>query len=203
MSDSVPTPPPPTEDIDHDILIEGHTYDDIQEYDNPLPGWWKWIFILSIVYAVPYTVWYHFIDGNTVYDQHKADEAAKAARIAAMPKVETDDNSLFAMLQDDAALKAGQTIYDANCAVCHQKDGGGLVGPNLTDDHYINVKSLADIPKIVEEGVIAKGMTPWKGILDPKQIAQVSVYVASMRGATPDATKAKAAEGEVIPPWGP
>lgn len=190
------------EDIDHDILIEGHTYDGIQEYDNPLPGWWKWIFILSILYAVPYTVWYHYMDGNSVYDHHKVDQAAKAARIAAMPQIETSDSALLALLENEAALKSGQAIFDVNCAVCHQKDGGGLVGPNLCDDNYINIKSLADIPKIVEEGVIAKGMTPWKGILDPKQIAEVSAYVASMRGTTPDAAKAKAAEGEVIPPWG-
>ncbi|MHC4837632.1 MAG: cbb3-type cytochrome c oxidase N-terminal domain-containing protein [Planctomycetota bacterium] len=199
MTDAPNTPP--VDDIDHEILIEGHSYDGIQEYDNPLPGWWKWIFILTILYCIPYTIWYHVMDGNTVYDKFEADQAAKAERLAAMPQVETGDAALFAMLSDRDALDGGKVTFEANCAVCHLKDGGGLVGPNLTDDHWINVKTLKDISHIVEVGVLEKGMTPWKDILTPKQIAEVSAYTASLRGTVPE--KPKDAEGEVIPPWGP
>jgi len=193
-------PIPPAADVDQDILIEGHSYDGIMEYDNPLPGWWKWLFILCILFAIPYTIWYHVMDGNTVYDHYAQDEAAKSARLAAQPKVETNNAALLALLKDPAALEAGKVIFGASCAACHTADGGGLVGPNLCDEQWIHVKTIADIPTVVETGVLEKGMTPWKGILSPQQIAQVSAYVASLRGTTP--ANPKAAQGEVIPPWG-
>ena len=102
-------------------------------------------------------------------------------------------------MQDPEHWAAGKKLWDTNCMACHLLDGGGIVGPNMTDDHYINVRVITDIPNVVRNGVVEKGMTPWKGILSENQIAQVAAYAASLRGTTPATPKEP--QGEVIPPW--
>jgi len=80
----MPEPNNTSGEAPRDVILD-HSYDGIQEYDNPLPGWWKAIFLASIAFALPYAAWYHFMDGNGIYDQYAADVAAQAAREAAQP----------------------------------------------------------------------------------------------------------------------
>lgn len=175
-----------------------HSYDGIREYDNPLPGWWKALFLLTMLFAIPYLIWHHGM-GNDVLAAY-AKERERAAEIEARRvKLDQSDAGMLALMADPAHLEAGKKIWDANCIACHLPDGGGIVGPNMTDEHYINIKTLADIPRIVRDGVVEKGMTPWKGILSENQIAQVAAYVATLRGTVP--ATPKEAQGEVIPPW--
>jgi cytochrome c oxidase cbb3-type subunit 3 len=178
--------------------LRDHSYDGIQEYDNPLPGWWKALFWLTTLFAVPYVIWYHVM-GNDIHAAYAEEQAAAAAIEAARIVLDQSDAGLLALMADSEHVAAGKQIWDTNCMACHLLDGGGIVGPNMTDDHYINVRTLADIPRIVRDGVVEKGMTPWKGILSENQIAQVAAYTASLRGTTP--ATPKEAQGEVIPPW--
>lgn len=176
-------------------LLRAHEYDGIREYDNPLPGWWKMLFWATILFSIPYTIWYHVL-GHDIYAAYE-EETAKAA--PAGPTLDTSAAGLLALMQDPAQLEKGKKIFERNCAACHTPDGGGLVGPNLTDDYWIHVRKIDDIPHVVRKGVIEKGMTPWEGILSDDEIALVSAYVASLRGTTP--ANPKEPQGEVIPPW--
>jgi cytochrome c oxidase cbb3-type subunit 3 len=62
-------------------------------------------------------------------------------------------------------------------------DGGGLVGPNLTDDYWIHGSSFTDNVKVIWDGVPAKGMITWKTVLKPDEIYSVASYIYTLRGA--------------------
>lgn len=175
-----------------------HNYDGIQEYDNPLPGWWKLIFWATALFAIPYVIWFHLM-GNTIAAGYAKEEEAAAKLEASRVRLDQSAAGLLALLADPEHMASGKKLWDVYCIACHLPDGGGVVGPNMTDDHYINVRKIEDIPGVVRDGRLDKGMTPWKGILNENQIAEVSAYVAGLRGTKP--AVAKEAQGEVIPPW--
>ncbi len=180
---------------DKDRLID-HNYDGIQEYDNPLPRWWVILFWATIVFSVLYWFNLGMGIGPGRIAQYEAEVAA--AKAAAPPPVEfSSPAELAAMAGNAQTLAAGKTVFVTNCASCHKADGGGMIGPNLTDNAWIHGGTLMDIHKTITEGVIAKGMPPWGTLLKPDQIDAVTVYVASLKGTNPPG--AKAAEGVVVP----
>ncbi len=187
------TPTNPTPEEVHDApLMADHTYDGIQEYDNPLPGWWKGLFWLTALFAIPYTIWYHFM-GNEIYERYDNDLAEIAAAEALIEK-----------LDDADAVAKGRGIWNGKgaCFACHLADGGGVtgLGPNMTDQHYKNLKTLGEIPTVIRNGVEGTAMATYEKALSHNEIVQVAVYVASLRGTTP--ANAKDPEGELIPAWG-
>ena len=192
-----------TPELPHDApLKEGHTYDGIQEYDNPLPGWWKGLFWATTLFAIPYTVWYHFM-GNSIPERYEAKMAEIAAAEAAEEKLPDDAASLVAMMDDPEVVAAGKAVWQRNCFACHAQDGGGMtgLGPNMTDDHYKNIEGIEGILTVLREGVPGTSMVAGGGLpLTHNEIVQVSVFVASLRGTTP--ADPKEPEGEVLPPWG-
>jgi len=175
-----------------------HSYDGIQEFDNPLPGWWKALFWITTLFAIPYVIWHHAM-GNDIYAAYAEEQEAAAVIEAARVKLDQSAEGLLALMADPEHLAAGKKIWDGTCMACHLPDGGGIVGPNMTDDYFINVRVITDIPPIVRNGIVEKGMSPWKGILSENQIAQVAAYTASLRGTKP--AMPKEPQGEVIPPW--
>jgi len=182
-------------DKEQDIILD-HEYDGIRELDNDLPPWWKYGFYISIVWAVVYFGYYELGGGPTSIDEYnttmeKAD--AEVAAYKAKHVVDVDENNVA--MADAAGIKAGKTIFESNCAVCHGKEAEGVVGPNLTDDYWLHGGSLKDVFKTVKYGVLEKGMTSWKDILSPADILNVSSYVKSIHGTKP--ANAKAPDGEL------
>jgi cytochrome c oxidase cbb3-type subunit III len=185
-----------------DPELTGHSYDGIQEFDNPLPGWWKWLFVASIIASPPYWIYYHSgTEGRSVaanFDVALAENAR--LQFAEMGELNGDEPTLVKYMNDKGGLSIGKSIYQANCISCHRADGSGLVGPNLTDDHYKNVKQIADIYTVLVNGAGGGAMPAWKNRLSQNEIVTVAAYVASLRGA-PAGSAAKPAEGNIIPPW--
>ena len=106
-----------------------------------------------------------------------------------------DDNT-FELITEASDLSAGKAIFEGNCAVCHMNDGGGGIGPNLTDDYWILGGGIRNVFKTISEGGRAgKGMVAWKTNLKPGEIAQVASYVLEMHGTTP--ANPKDPEGEI------
>lgn len=175
-----------------------HDYDGIREYDNPLPAWWLYLFYGTIAFSIAYIAYYHIGPGPNQAQEYAAEMAVATqlaeAREAAKPKVEQPADALAAAEKDPVKLAAGKETYVKLCAACHRPDGGGLVGPNLTDDHWIHGGSMEAIVNVVTEGVPAKGMIAWKTQLSPAQIVEVSAYVRSLVGTNPP--NPKAPEGE-------
>jgi len=181
-----------------DRLLE-HDYDGIREYDNPMPRWWLWIFYASIIFVpVYYILPYPFGEGEGVIAQYEADVAAHSAAAPEIPQsVVVTDHDLHELGERPQVRALGKTVYETNCAVCHRVDGGGLIGPNLTDSAWIHGGSATAVRNTIATGVLAKGMPAWDRILRPEQLNAVTVYVISLRGTNPPAPKAP--EGTVEP----
>lgn len=178
-----------TGDAGQDRLLD-HAYDGIQEYDNPLPRWWVWIFYATIIFALAY-----FLDPRGTlrgpgrvkeYEQQLADAEKRWPK----PVATVDAASLAALAKDQKTLALGKTVFTTNCAPCHRADGGGVIGPNLTDEFWLHGGALQEIYKTVNEGVLAKGMPNWGKMLKPEQLSAVVVYVASLQGTKPPNPKA-------------
>ncbi|MBV6522856.1 MAG: Cbb3-type cytochrome c oxidase subunit CcoP2 [Gemmatimonadaceae bacterium] len=178
-------------------LIE-HTYDGIQEYDNPLPRWWVYLFYATIIFSVLYAFNVPGIGvGKGRVANYDADVAAwKAAHPE--PVGGATPEELAALASSPTALALGKQVYATNCVPCHRADGGGSIGPNLTDTYWIHGATLSEIYKTVSDGVLAKGMPNWGKLLKPEQVNAVTVYVASLKGTNPPSPKAP--EGVPIAP---
>jgi cytochrome c oxidase cbb3-type subunit 3 len=183
-----------------DDRLMDHDYDGIREYDNPMPRWWLWIFYATIIFVPFYYVAPSpFGQGAGKVADYEADVAAhKAAMPPEATVVALTDDEYRARSRDAAVLAVGKTIFDANCAVCHRMDGGGVIGPNLTDDAWIHGAAPTAIHLTIVDGVLAKGMPPWGRILQPAQVDAVTSYVLSLHGTNPPSPKAP--EGTVTPP---
>ncbi|MCB1229236.1 MAG: c-type cytochrome [Verrucomicrobiae bacterium] len=94
-------------------------------------------------------------------------------------------------------LMKGAWLFDRNCAFCHEKDGRGAVGPNLTDWYFIHGATRDDMHRVVQEGVPEKGMPTWKAILKPTDLRLIEHYVWSLRGKE---VKGKEPQGEKCEP---
>lgn len=180
---------------DQDRLLD-HSYDGIQEYDNPMPRWWVTTFWITIVFSVFYYLNFGNIGmGRGALQEYDADMAAFRA---AHPQDDgaADEPTLLALARQPAAVATGKAVYTQRCAACHAADGGGGIGPNLTDDAWLHGGTIGKIHETIEVGVLAKGMPNWGKILSSSELNAVTAYVWNMRGSTP--AKPKAPQGTVV-----
>ncbi|WP_303316099.1 cbb3-type cytochrome c oxidase N-terminal domain-containing protein [Flavivirga abyssicola] len=179
-------------------IILDHNYDGIKELDNNLPPWWLYGFYISIVFAAVYLLKYHVFNGDTQIDELETELAEARTAIEAYKKTAKDlvDINTVTVLTEAADLKAGKDIFETTCVACHMADGGGGIGPNLTDPNWILGGGIKNVFRTVSEGGRSgKGMIAWKQQLKPLQIAQVASYVLTLQGTTP--ANPKAPEGDV------
>lgn len=172
---------------EQNIMLD-HNYDGIKELDNHLPPWWKGLFYLTIVYGVIYLMVFHVF--KTAPLQEEEYEIAMAlAEEAKSQKVETIevnfDESNVPFNNDPVALADGQKFFEAQCAVCHKADGGGLAGPNLTDQYWKHGGSMTDIYSVIKNGVPNTAMIAWESRLNPVRLQNVASYVKSLKGTNP------------------
>jgi cytochrome c oxidase cbb3-type subunit 3 len=182
---------------EHEIILD-HNYDGIRELDNDLPPWWIYAFYASIIFAVVYLVRYHVFNGENQYDELNTEYAEAKTAIEEYKKTAKDlvDFNTVELLTSASDLNAGKAIFEANCVACHMADGGGGIGPNLTDANWILGGGIKNVFKTISEGGRnGKGMIAWKQSLKPSEIAQVSSYLLQFEGTTP--AKPKAAEGDI------
>lgn len=187
-------------------VVTDHVYDGIQEYDNPLPGWWTLLFYLTILFSMGYIFinlaqpgW---VETELEYEAAKQREIQK--QFAEIGELEPDAPTILSFITDEEQLKwlsVGKSVFLTNCASCHGRDGSGVSAPNMTDEHFLHVKGLADIPKVVMEGANGGAMPAWGNRLGKNEIVLVSAYVASLRGLELPSAGGRAAEGDVIEPW--
>ena len=182
---------------EEEILLD-HNYDGIKELDNDLPSWWLYGFYVSIVFAFVYMAYYHIFDGDTQREEYLAEVAQANEEIEAYKRENPDliDASSVELLTEASDLKAGEEIYMTSCMACHRADGGGAIGPNLTDEHWILGGGISNVFQTISEGGRdGKGMVSWKSELSAQEIAQVASYVLSLEGTNP--TDPKGPEGDV------
>ncbi|MCC6865745.1 MAG: c-type cytochrome [Ignavibacteria bacterium] len=179
-----------------DIMI-GHEYDGIKELNNTIPPWFNFIFYGTILLAIVYMIDYHVLgSGSVMLDEYLSEMKTANDKREELIRTGALINPDNVTLSTDAAdLEKGKQIYTTNCTPCHGPDGGGTVGPNLTDQNWIHGGGIKNVFITVTNGVPAKGMIAWKTLLTPKQIQQVSSYVLSLQGTKP--ANGKPPEGEI------
>jgi len=167
-----------------DPLLLDHEYDGIQELDNQLPRWWVWLFYITIIFSAVYMIYYHVTRTGDlqVAEYNNEMKIGEQIKSAATGKFEASMPALQPS-KEPAVVDLGHQTYTKFCAPCHRADGGGLVGPNLTDDYWIHGGNYTDTVKVIWDGVPAKGMITWKTVLKPDEIQAVSSYIYTLRGA--------------------
>ncbi|WOC77478.1 cytochrome-c oxidase, cbb3-type subunit III [Stutzerimonas frequens] len=187
----------------------GHSYDGIEEYDNPLPRWWFMLFVGTVIFALGYLALYPGL-GNWKgvlpgYEggwtqvkewQREMDKAEEQygplyAKYAAMPVEE--------VATDPQALKMGGRLFASNCSVCHGSDAKGAYGfPNLTDDDWLWGGEPETIKTTILHGRQA-AMPAWKDVIGEEGIRNVAGYVRSLSGRdTPEGISVDIEQGQKI-----
>lgn len=180
-------------------IILDHNYDGIKELDNNLPPWWLYGFYASIIFGAIYLVRFHVFNGENQFEELDTELAEARIAIEAYKKTAKNlvDVNTVTLLTDASDLAAGKTIFQNNCVACHMADGGGGIGPNLTDAYWVLGGDIKSIFRTVSEGGRSgKGMIAWKQQLKPLEMAQVSSYVLTFQGTTP--ANPKPPEGELL-----
>jgi cytochrome c oxidase cbb3-type subunit 3 len=178
--------------------VTGHKWDEnLEEYNNPLPRWWLWLFYITLVFALGYLTLYPGLGkvrgvlGWTQQNQYQEEMAAAEktygplfAKYAATP--------IPQLINDPSAVKVGQRLFVNYCASCHGSDAGGGPGfPNLSDQDWLYGGDPATIQASILDG--RNGAMPaWQAVLNDKGVDEVANYVLQLGGRDADATKAEA-----------
>ncbi len=180
-------------------IILDHNYDGIRELDNKLPPWWVYMFYATIIFGVIYLARFHVFNDYDQDLEYEQEIAAAQLEIEEYKRTAKDlvDVNTVELLTDASDINAGKTIFESNCVACHMADGGGGIGPNLTDQNWILGGGIKNVFNTISEGGRdGKGMVAWKQILKPAEMAQVSSYILTeINGTTP--ANPKAPEGDI------
>jgi cytochrome c oxidase cbb3-type subunit 3 len=159
----------------------------LREYNNPLPRWWLWLFVITVLFGIGYLVLYPGLGtfGGTLgwsqLKQHSAESAANEARISAT-LAPFAGRTPVDLSNDRVALGIGRNLFANNCAACHGADGRGAPGfPNLADGDWL----WGGTPERIIESISAGRngvMAPWGEVLGPSGVEDMVAYVMSLSG---------------------
>lgn len=199
----------------------GHTFDGIEELNNPLPKWWSNFFLLTIIWGFGYIAVYGLGGWNGLSGWQSSNQGilnlAESKEKSALAKetgmlvqydreVSAADEkygpifeayaaqSIEALAGNEEALKVGQRLFLQNCSQCHGSDARGTKGfPNLTDKDWLYGGSPEMIKASIMDGRKANGMMAWSAALGGEQgVKEVAAFVLSLSGREVDATAAEA-----------
>lgn len=168
------------------LEIQGHSYDGITEYDNPMPTWWLWTFFITIIFAFHYFIHYIFGGGATLNEELAiAMEKIEKNKTQTSVVLESEEN-LIKIMNKDETLGLGESTFNSKCSACHGSHLQGSIGPNLTDKYWLHGSGTrVDIIKVVRDGVPDKGMPPWSQMMSQDESYAVTAYIVSKIGSNP------------------
>lgn len=188
----------PTKDPVTQAELLDHNYDGIQEYDNPLPGWWVFIFWSAIAFAPFYVIYYHYGKGKLALEEYAADvqafNEAEAERLANLGEVTND--VLKEMAANPALMAEARAQFTETCKSCHGEQGQGGIGPNLTDHYWLHGAQPMEIYNTINHGVPEKGMEAWGEKLEPQTVRILAAFVTTLKDTNPP--NPKAPQGELV-----
>ncbi|WP_397408393.1 cytochrome-c oxidase, cbb3-type subunit III [Polaromonas sp.] len=176
----------------------GHVWDeDLREMNNPMPRWWMWLFVLTIIFALGYLVAYPGLGsykgelGWTTHGEY-TDEVEKANKELAPLYAQFTAKPAEALAGDPAAMAVGERLFMNNCAQCHGSDARGSKGfPNLTDGDWLHGGAPA---KLVETITLGRqgNMPPMAAAVGtPDDVKNVAHYVLSLSGSPHDSLRSQ------------
>ena len=203
-----------------------HSFDGIEELNNPLPKWWSTFFLITIIWGFVYLALYPGLgnfqgllgwkssnqDVMNIEDSKAQVAAAKEAGHLVQYDREMEDadaeygpifkayaaRSIEDLTGDEEALKVGQRLFIQNCAQCHGSDASGTTGfPNLTDNDWLYGGTPEAIKTSIMDGRKATGMMAWGNMLGGETgVQEVAAYVLSLSGRKVDANLAAAGQAK-------
>lgn len=169
-----------------DPLLMDHEYDGIQELDHPLPSYWVNTFIMTIIFGFFYGSYHFFLNGKSLKEEYIAELKKHEEKMAALKPADTGFNleKFNAIAASSDEMKKGEEVFVNNCVACHKEKGQGDIGPNLTDEYWINGNGNKPefLHEIVRNGKEDMGMPPWKDILTEEEIYYTIAYVKNLKG---------------------
>ena len=180
-----------------DDLTTGHIWDEtLQEMNNPLPRWWLWLFILTMVFAVFYCIAYPGLGSfggqlgwtsQKEYDQ----EIAQANKALEPIYAAFDAQATEQLAGDPQAMAVGERLFMNNCSQCHGSDARGSKGfPNLTDKDWLHGGSPERIKETITKGRIGQMPPMAVAVGTPDDVRNVSHYVLRLSGSPHDSVRA-------------
>lgn len=175
--------------------LTGHVWDEnLQEYNNPMPRWWAWLFYLTILFAIGYLVLYPGLGSYTgtlgwtqVKQLEDETQRADAQFGPIFEKFAAQDIETLA--KNPEALAIGQKLFLNYCSQCHASDAGGSAGfPNLTDISWLWGGSPEAIKTSITEGRLGV-MPPWGTVLGEQGVKDAAHYVMSLSGMAADSIR--------------
>lgn len=169
-----------------------HVWDgDLTEYNNPLPRWWLWLFLLTIAFGLAYLAWYPGLGrfpglGHWTQVKQYTQEAQSAQRALDHRFAGIKEESLLILSKDPEAMATARNLFALNCSTCHGSDARGAKGfPNLTDEDWLWGGSEQTVYQTIAQGR-DNVMPPWGTVLGADGVEKVLAYVLSLSGRSPD-----------------
>lgn len=186
-----------------DVETMGHAWDGIEEYNNPLPKWWFYLFVLTMLFSIGYLAAYPglgdykgFLNWTSANQYEKEVAAANDtygpvyAKFAGMPIEE--------VAKDPQAQRIGKNLFDTYCIQCHGSDGKGTRGfPNLTDHDWLWGGTPDKIRETIEKGRTGV-MAAWGPVLGEERVRDVANYVMSLSKPADAYDADRAARGAAV-----
>jgi cytochrome c oxidase cbb3-type subunit 3 len=178
----------------------GHEFDGIAELNNPLPAWWTWLFVVTVLFAIGYLILFPGL-GNftgarswTALQQYEA-EMARADAVYGPIYAAYANRPIPELLGEPHAIEMGSRLFAINCSPCHGSDARGNPGyPNLTDDDWIHGGSPETIVQTITNGRIGNMPPMGAAVGGDKGIKEAAQYVLSLSGRQHDAAAAAAGQ---------
>lgn len=205
-ADQLPASAGPRIDEATGVETVGHSWDGIEELNNPLPRWWLWTLYATIVFAIGYMIVYPAIplankateglwgwtSRGQLAGEMRAEEARRAGTLAALAATPIEELAGKPDLMR-AAIEGGRAAFRVNCVQCHGSGAAGSKGyPNLRDDDWLWGGTIKDIETTLINGIRQPGNDATRqslmpnfgkdGILPPADIAAVADHVLSLTG---------------------
>ncbi|MGY6706636.1 cytochrome-c oxidase, cbb3-type subunit III [Roseinatronobacter sp.] len=208
--------PDPAKKLKDDVATTGHSWDGIEEYDNPMPRWWVWIFIITIIWSVGYWIAYPAWPGIKSSTAGLLGYSSRANVADEISDFEARNEQFFVQLVETDledlrdndelhrfAVNAGASVFRAQCSQCHGSGGAGVQAagyPNLLDDDWLWGGTYDDILTTITWGIRNEDYPDarWSempafgrdGLLDDAEIDQIVHHVLSLSGSDHDAQMA-------------
>lgn len=159
--------------------VRPHVFDGIQEYDKKMPNWWLFTLYAGIAFSFAYWAFFHALKMAEDPGYALTEQMKENALIAQKSSGTVTDDLLWTMSRDAKVVSSGRTTFLATCASCHQPDLSGAIGPNLKDAIWVHGGGPMQISKVIEVGVLEKGMPNWGPVLGKSKITELTAFILS------------------------
>ena len=183
----------------------GHVWDeDLTEMNNPMPRWWMWLFVLTIIFSFAYLAIYPGLGkfaGKMGWSQYGAYDAEMAQAKAELEPLYARFTSMTTeqVAQDPQAMAIGERLFMNNCAQCHGSDARGSKSfPNLTDGHWLHGGTSEKIRETLEKGRIGNMPPMAAAVGSPEDVRNLSHYVLSLSGSPHDSLRASLGKSKFV-----